>query len=141
MKFSPNQKADAIKYVICQFDKNNSIEVKKIAKKRTLSQNRYLHLLLNYFAIEYGYSLEYVKQEIFKRIVNENIFKKLDHSKYGLVYIYYRSTSELDTNEMTIAIERFKNYSAENGLALPDADNFEFLQHIENEIEKYQQYL
>ena len=37
------------------------IVIKDIRNNRTLSQNAYLHLLLNYFAIEVGEELEFIK--------------------------------------------------------------------------------
>lgn len=41
------------------------INLTKKRFKRTYQQNRYLHLLLSYFAIQYGETPEYVKQVFF----------------------------------------------------------------------------
>lgn len=42
---------------------------------------------------------------------------------------------------MSVAIERFRNYSANNGLYLPSAEEKAFLDHIKNELEKSKEYL
>ena len=44
------------------------IEVTEFKPKRTSPQNRYLHLVLGLFAMEIGHSVEFVKQEYFKRL-------------------------------------------------------------------------
>ena len=41
------------------------VELKEITN-RSLKQNSYLHLILSYYAIEFGYTLEYTKRHIFK---------------------------------------------------------------------------
>ena len=45
------------------------VELTKKHTQRSLAQNSYLHLLLGYFASEFGYTLEEVKFEIFKKRV------------------------------------------------------------------------
>ena len=42
-------------------------ELKARRLQRTTNQNSYLHLLLGYFAQEFGYTLDEVKVDIFKR--------------------------------------------------------------------------
>ncbi len=141
MKYSHNQRHECLKYVNSLFDTNNGVEVKKISKNRTLSQNRYLHLLLTYFACEYGYTLEYVKQEIFKKEVNQDIFIEIRLNKKGQEFENIKSSASIDTAKMKISIDRFKNYSAANGLVLPESDDYQFLQFIENNAEKYSEWL
>ena len=117
--------------------KGARIELTERTGKRTYKQNRYLHLLLTKFAIEYFDTVEYVKQEIFKRIVNPEIFcmevTNLKGKRTAL-----RSSSDLDTKELTIAIERFRDYSSvELGLYLPEPNETEYLEAIEAEAQKY----
>ena len=50
------------------------VELTEKRGKRTLKQNSYLHLLLSYFALQYGERMETIKQEVFKRHVNPDIF-------------------------------------------------------------------
>lgn len=116
------------------------VELKK-KMHRTLQQNKYLHLLLSWFAVETGYSLEYVKTEFFKRTCNPQIFVVRVKGRMGSVEDL-RSSADLSTKEMTTAIDRFRNWSAsEVGIYLPEANENEFLQQIEVEISKKQQWI
>ena len=88
------------------------VELKKKHTQRSLAQNSYLHLLLGYFASEFGYTLEEVKFDLFKKHCNADIFIRQRRNKRGNEVKYVRSSTELDKAEMTTAIERFRNYSA-----------------------------
>ena len=119
------------------------IVIKDIRNNRTLSQNAYMHLLLNYFAIEVGEELEFIKQDIFKEKVNPEIFVyERTNPKSGKKRKAIKSTSEIDTKEMATAIDRFKTWSVKKtGIRLPEAGEKEFLDHIKNEIEKHKEWL
>ena len=123
--------------------KERRIVIKDIRNNRTLSQNSYLHLLLNYFAIEVGEELDFIKQDIFKEKVNPEIFVyERTNPKSGKKRKAIKSTSEIDTKEMATAIDRFKTWSAKKtGIRLPEAGEKEFLDHIKNEIEKHKEWL
>ncbi|QES93128.1 hypothetical protein F0358_10620 [Empedobacter brevis] len=114
------------------------IEIVEKKPTRTIKQNRYLHLILGFFASETGYTLEEVKQEIFKKIVNPALFYEGEIGE--LVSIQrWRSTADLDTFEMTQAIEKFRDYSsAEAGIYLPSPDERDFLLQIEIELKNNQ---
>ena len=56
-------------------EKKKTFEITEKKPKRTYSQNNYIHLLFAWFALEYGETPEYVKQEMFKKIVNPQIFR------------------------------------------------------------------
>ena len=100
---------------------------------RSLSQNNYLHLILTWFGIETGYTLAESK-EIYKR-VNKDIYTT--YIKKGVKFT--RSSSDLNKDEMSLSIERFRNYSSEKGsIYLPSANEGDFLTHIRNESMKYQ---
>lgn len=127
---------ERIKHLI----KNKKVfELKEKKPKRTLSQNSYLHLILSWFALETGYTLEEVKQEIFKKIVNPQMFYEGEVDK-GFVKIQrWRSSKNLDTSEMTLAIDRFRNYSStEAGIYLPQPDDLTLLNEIRVELSKYE---
>jgi hypothetical protein len=116
------------------------IELKKKVN-RTLSQNRYLHLIISWFAVETGYTLEDVKREYFKKLCNPEIFLKEQKGILGEI-ISIRSSADLDSKEMTTAIERFRNWSAkEAGIYLPDANEDEWLKQIEIEISKHERWI
>lgn len=112
-------------------------------EKRTLQQNKYLHLLLGWFALEYGETLEYVKQKMFKVAVNPDIFETTyTNPKTGESRKDIRSTSNLSTVELTQAIDRFRNWSSnEAGIYLPEANEDKFLSEIEIELYKKREYL
>lgn len=129
-------------YCNMQYEEGGIVEVKRKHRRRSLSQNSYLHLLLGYFASEFGYSLEEVKYDIFKRKCNPDIFKVERVNKRGKKVTALRSSRDLDTAEMTTAIERFRNWSsAVAGLYLPSPGEEQALIYAQQQIEKYEQYL
>lgn len=123
-------------------EKGGVVEVKKRHMPRSLAQNAYLHVCLAYFASEYGVTIEEAKYEFFKKRYNPEIFVKKRINRKGKEITYVRSSADLDTNEMTIAIESFKNKVAEEmGLVIPDADNRDAIIEAEKQIAKYAEYL
>lgn len=133
--YEVNQAKTRFKWLI---DNKKMFEIKEIRPKRSISQNSYLHLILYWFAAEYGETLEYVKQEIFKKVVNKQIFKtEYVNEKTGEIRTDWKSTAILDTKELTTAIDRFRDYSSkEAGIYLPEPNDLTTLQYIENEIKK-----
>jgi hypothetical protein len=117
-------------------EKEARIELTEKKGNKTPNQNRYLHLILGWFALETGYTLEYVKRQFFKIHCNIEIFKVVVEGKFGEVEDV-RSWAELDSREGTTAINRFRNWSAqEAGIYLPEANEQEFLNSIEQEMSK-----
>lgn len=111
--------------------------------KRSLSQNSYLHLLLGYFASQTGNTLDWVKQQYYKRTCNPDIFvaEKYDTTLKRSVK-YVRSSADLTTDEMSLSIERFRNWaSSEAGIYLPDAMSQAELAALQVEVERYKTYL
>lgn len=106
--------------------------------RRSISQNAYLHLCLTWFANEYGETPEYIKQVMFKQIVNSDIFKT-EHinQKTGEIRDAWKSTSELDTAQSTQAIDRFRNYAAkEAGIYLPEPSDLNAINAMERELSR-----
>jgi len=92
------------------------VELKEVTD-RSLRQNSYLHLILSYYAVEFGYSLDYVKRYMFKVLVNPGVFiVKRVNEKSGEEYRDLRSTCSLSKEEMMLCIDRFKDHSAQGGL-------------------------
>lgn len=111
-------------------------------KKRTPAQNRYLHLILGWYAMETGNDLEYVKQNYFKRLCNPVIFQEYKQDEYTGETEVLKSTRSCNTEELTVSIERFRNWSSQEcGIYLPSPDEQEFLQSIEVEMEKQKQWI
>lgn len=129
-------------YVNKLFKERAVVEVKKRLPNRSLSQNAYLHLILSWFACETGYSLEEVKLDYFKKTCNRDLFERKRVNKKEYEITYMRSSSELTTGEMTTAIERFRNYSsAQAGIYLPAPNENQFLIHIQQEIQRNQEFI
>ena len=125
-----------------QYKKGGIVEVKRKQMSRTMAQNSYLHLLLGFFASEFGYTLDEVKFDIYKKLCNSDIFIRKRINKRGEEVSYVRSSTELDMVEMTQSIERFRNYSsAVCGLYLPAANENEGLVAAMQQVEKYQEFM
>ena len=110
---------------------------------RSVSQNAYLHLIIGWFAIEYGETIDYVKRMIFKKLVNPKIFIfERENTKTKEKRKELRSSTDLDSAEMTTAIDRFRDYSSkEFGVYLPEAGEMDFLNEIKTQIENNKNYL
>ena len=124
-------------------DKSNGIvELTEKKPRRSNQQNAYLHVILGYFAMETGNTLEWVKQQYFKKLVNADIFIREQEDKWlGRIKVL-RSSADLDSAEMTTAIDRFRNWaSSEAGVYLPSANEDEMLALMEVEIARHKQYL
>lgn len=137
MKFNtaiPFEKKAAMSYFMGLVNTKKVIEVKKINPNRTLRQNSYLHLLIGYFGQHFGYTMEEAKQ-IYKEI-NTTTYR---YEKKGR--IFWKSSAELDTAEMTKTIDLFREKSKEAGCPLPAATDQAWLRQIENEIERSRYYL
>lgn len=109
---------------------------------RTCSQNRYLHLLIGYLAVETGNTLDYVKEHFYKRAANGDIYvREKDDNIIGRVQ-WLRSSSDLTKEEMTLSIDRFRTWSSQNaGIYLPASDEKGFLDMIELELDRQRRYL
>lgn len=129
-------------YAECMKSPLGLVEVKKKHRPRSCSQNKYLHVALGYYASEFGYSLEEVKQDLFKRKINRDIFEIERVNKRGQKIRRLRSSRDLNTSEMTMAIDRFRNWSsAVCGLYIPAPNETEALFAAQQQIEKYEQFL
>lgn len=121
--------------------KGGVVELKE-CKARSLRQNSFLHVALGYFAAQTGNTLEYVKQYYYKRLVNPDIFRRERDDKYLGHIEVWRSSASLTQEEMSLSIDRFRNWAAnEAGIYIPSPDDARLVQLMEIEIEKYKEYL
>ena len=110
--------------------------------RRSLPQNKYLHVILAYFGTQTGNTLEWVKQQYYKKLVNPDLFIREKEDKYLGKIKVLRSSAELDTAEMSLYIDRFRNWSAlEAGIYIPSADESILIQQMEIEIERSKEFL
>ena len=118
------------------------IELTEKKPRRSLPQNKYLHVLLAYFGTQTGNTLEWVKQQYYKKLVNPDLFIREKEDKYlGRIKVL-RSSADLDTSEFSLSVERFRNWaSQEAGVYLPSADEYIIIQQMEIEIERNKEYL
>lgn len=114
--------------------KGSRAKVNEVQMKRTLSQNSYLHLIIQAFGAHFGYTSEEAKL-IYKQVNSETYYYK----KKGRTFI--KSSADLTKEQMMRTIDKFMEASKEAGYALPLADDKEWLLQIENEIERTQRYL
>lgn len=123
--------------------KQKKFELTEKFPMRSIKQNSYFHLLISCFALEYGERFEYVKQEIFKKIVNPDIFYfEYVNRKTGEIRDDWKSSADLNSKEMTLAIDRFRDYSAkEAGIYLPEPKDLNYLEEIKKQVENNKQYL
>lgn len=108
---------------------------------RTSSQNRYLHAIIGVVAMETGVDLEYAKAEYFKRLCNPALFVRTVDDPYVGKTSVLRSSSLLNKEEMSEAIDRFKRWAAEQGIYLPEPEDTARLQDIEIEMARLRRYL
>lgn len=137
---NPFQLEDYKQYVNKLYEQGAVVEVRKINPKRTLKQNAYLHIILSYFAAEYGCSLQEAKLQYFKREVNPQLFVKKKINKYGIEIETVRSTSDLDKEEMRVAIERFRNWASPM-MYIPSADEHKVLIYAQQVVERNKEFI
>uniref|UniRef100_UPI003F9F964B hypothetical protein n=1 Tax=Prevotella fusca TaxID=589436 RepID=UPI003F9F964B len=118
------------------------MELTEKKPKRSLPQNKYLHVILAYFGTQTGNTLAWVKERYYKVLINPDIFIRQKDDKFLGKTQYLRSSADLDTAEMSLSIERFRNWAAqEAGIYIPSADEAIFIQQMEIEIERNKEFL
>tara|TARA_R110000796_G_C14262809_1_gene400214 strand:+ start:35 stop:448 length:414 start_codon:yes stop_codon:yes gene_type:complete len=114
--------------------KRSKVELKELRDKRTVKQNSYLHVLINLYAIEFGYTKReaktYLKRESSQLIYIKNNVK------------FLRSTADLNGKEMTDFIDWIRTHSSVNGCYLPTPKEYiDNRFEIDKDIDKHKEYL
>ena len=123
-------------------EKGVIVDLTEKKPRRSLPQNKYLHVILAYFGAQTGNTLEWVKQQYYKKLVNPDLFIREKEDKYLGKIKVLRSSADLDTAEMSLSIERFRNWAAqEAGIYIPSADEAILIQQMEIEIERNKEFL
>lgn len=123
-------------------ESGKAIDLTEKKPKRSLPQNKYLHVLLAYFGTQTGNTLEWVKQQYYKKLVNPDLFIREKEDKYLGKIKMLRSSADLDTSEFSLSVERFRNWaSQEAGIYLPSSDEYIIIQQMEIEIERNKDYI
>lgn len=146
MIYNPKKEADitrAIEKIKYFIQKGQPFELKRMQEKKSLRQNNYFHLILGWFAFEYGEPAQYVKQEIIKKIICPEVFRtEFTNKVTGEVRIDWRSFANISKDETTYVINKFRDYSSKQaGIYLPIPEEKDFLKEIEIQLKNNQQYL
>ena len=132
----PREYLAALDFLNFAKQKNLEIELKRFYQKRSNPQNRYLHLALAYFAHCYGCTKAESKEIYLKQYACRDIFLVETTDKNGNTASYYRSTADLNTVEMSNAINNFVAYASCNEIEIPLPDDEISIRYCERQIEK-----
>lgn len=108
---------------------------------RSKNQNNYLHLLIGVVAMETGNTLEYCKEWYFKRLCNKDLFVTTRTDRFAGQVEVIRSSADLTQAEMSMAIDRFQRWGAENGIYMPQPGDESLLREIAIEMGRNKAYL
>ena len=112
----------------------SKVDFTKTGENRTVKINKYLHVCINLYAIEFGYTSSEAKTDL-KRYCPFMIYEK--NGKKYLV-----ETSKQTNEECSKFVEWIRNYASNQGLYIPDADEYKSNRfEIDKEIDKYKTYL
>ncbi len=125
------------------FKKKSVVSLVEKKPQRSLSQNAYLHAALGYFGLQFGYKIEEVKILYFKKVCNPELFvKKIKDIITGQEVEVLRSSADLSVDEMTLAIERFRNWSSDvAGVYIPSPEEHRMIMEMERQVEIAKLYL
>lgn len=117
------------------------VELTEKKPQRSLQANKYLHVIIAYFALQIGETAEYVKKHYYKILCNKDTYVREINDKYlGKIKIL-RSSADLDSEEFSLTITRFRNWAAGEGVYLPSSEEHMFIQQMEIELSRNKQYL
>lgn len=111
----------ALEYLNKLIKAESKCEVKKINPRRSLSANRYIHVIIAIWAKEYGYFMDEAKQTIKHAL---NYYKVNDRGA-----LIYDKTSEMSSADLSVFTDKFRDWSAINGLYLCTPDEY-YLEQI-----------
>lgn len=110
--------------------------------QRSIQANKYLHVCLAYFGCQIGETMEYVKRNYYKILCNKETFVREREDQFLGKIKYLRSSADLDSAEMSLTIERFRDFaSSEAGVYIPSADEERLIQLMEIDIEQNKSYI
>ena len=141
MKFKGANKieTDKARFKLDWFIENEfDFELKRIGKHRTVKQNAYMHVIFKLYAIEYGCRETEAKTDL-KR---ECGFMSYEVDRNGKIYRYLKETSKLDTVQMAKFIDWILIYTAQNGIFIPTAEQYNFEKfYFDKKIEEHKIFL
>ncbi len=98
-------------------EKGQVIELKEKRKKRTISQNAYLHVIFSLYAIEFGYT-----ESEAKTFLKRECGDLMKYEKNGQWFL--KGTSDLKKDECQVFIEWLRNFCSLHGLYIPSSEEY-----------------
>jgi len=107
-------------------ESESKVSLTKIHPKRSLSQNSYLHVLFQLWGNEFGYTIDEAKTTIKAALGYSYIKEDSTHDFTPDQYVrHLHKTSSMDSKELTIFIEKFRDWSAQTcDLYLPSPEEY-----------------
>lgn len=135
---NPLQAQNFKKRVNLLYQRKGIVDLTERRPQRSRSQNSYLHAALGYFGLQFGYKTQQVKDWYFKEICNPDIFIREELDQFsGKTRRYLRSSADLDSAEMTLAIERFRNWASDSaGVYIPSPEEHLLVEQMEAETQR-----
>ena len=128
----------AFQYLTDLAAKEIRVDIKKVSEQRSKQQNNYLYLLLADFAMHFGYTKEQAKS-VYKDVNKDIYYRKFRMNE--ALFLHIRSSADLTKEEMAKSVDRFMQFSAEQGHPLPPATDQGWLDSIYNEAERREAFL
>ncbi len=108
------------------------IELKLKTRKKTIRQNKYVHVIINLFGIEFGYTRSEAKTLLKREFGNFMIYEK-GKDKFLL------SLADITKDQLQVFIEWVINYAASNDLYIPSSEEYLDNQYnIDRQIAEHQ---
>lgn len=117
------------------------VELTEKKPQRSNQANKYLHVILAYFGLQVGETMEYVKKNYYKILCNKDTFIREVDDKYLGKMKVLRSSADLDSEEFSLTITRFRNWAASEGVYIPSPDEHRLVQLMEIEVSRNKVYL
>ena len=132
----PRDYLEALDFINQAKEKRFDIELKKYYEKRSSKQNRYYHFVCAYFAHCYGCTVFEAENVYMKQYAARHIFLVEHEDPKGKMIRYFRSSADLDTSEMSSAINNFIAYSECAGIMIPYETDELGRRYCEQQLEK-----
>lgn len=121
-------------------DDKKRVEIKELKPRRTLSQNAYLHVCIQLYALEIGLRTEEAKIQL-KRICPFMRYEM--HDKKGGSHVFLKQTSIMDSKEIGEFIEWIRTHAVQElGAYIPTAEEYrERRESIDRTIDQNKEHL
>ena len=115
-------------------ESESRVELKKIRQSRSISQNKYFHVVISLYASNFGLTLYEAKIDL-KRMCDF-----MTYEKNGKKYLV--QTSKQNSKELSLFIEWIRNLAGKNGCYIPTSEEYLINKYsIDKEIDSCRAYL